>query len=69
DSYPHAFRDDEGLQLFCSPIFGSGTYNDSLPGADREVFNTAGTYYAVITHTGASETNGFVLQQRLVIDR
>ncbi|KAJ7495428.1 hypothetical protein FB451DRAFT_1387458 [Mycena latifolia] len=30
------------------------------PGADRVIFNTAGTYCAVVTHTGASETNGFV---------
>ncbi|KAJ7919659.1 guanyl-specific ribonuclease C2 [Mycena leptocephala] len=68
DSYPHQFRDDEGLQLFCSgsswleyPILSGGkTYTGGSPGADRVVFNTAGTYCAVITHTGASSTNGFV---------
>ncbi|KZV73220.1 Ribonuclease/ribotoxin [Peniophora sp. CONT] len=67
DSYPHTFRDDEGLKLFCSgsswleyPILKSGAYSGGSPGADRVVFNTAGTYCAVITHTGASETNGFV---------
>ncbi|KAJ7615894.1 guanyl-specific ribonuclease C2, partial [Roridomyces roridus] len=68
DSYPHQFRDDEGLKLFCSgsswleyPILAGGkTYTGGSPGADRVVFNTAGTYCAVITHTGAAEEDGFV---------
>ncbi|VDC05548.1 unnamed protein product [Peniophora sp. CBMAI 1063] len=67
DSYPHTFRDDEGLTLYCSgsswlefPILESGTYDGGSPGADRVVFDTDGNYCAVITHTGASETNGFV---------
>ncbi|KAJ7052117.1 guanyl-specific ribonuclease C2 [Mycena amicta] len=67
DSYPHQFFNDEGLRLFCSgsswlewPIIEGGTYSGGSPGADRVVFNTAGTYCAVITHTGASSTNGFV---------
>ncbi|KAJ7765978.1 guanyl-specific ribonuclease C2 [Mycena olivaceomarginata] len=68
DSYPHTFRNDEGLRLFCSgssfleyPILSGGAaYAGGSPGADRVVFNTAGTYCAVITHTGAASTNGFV---------
>ncbi|EIN12042.1 guanyl-specific ribonuclease C2 [Punctularia strigosozonata HHB-11173 SS5] len=67
DEYPHQFFNDEGLDLFCSgsswqefPILESGSYTGGSPGADRVVFNTAGTYCAVITHTGASEENGFV---------
>ncbi|KAJ6537733.1 guanyl-specific ribonuclease C2 [Mycena capillaripes] len=68
DSYPHQFFDDEGLELFCSgsswleyPILSGGrTYTGGSPGADRVIFNTAGTYCAVVTHTGASSTNGFV---------
>ncbi|KAK7038382.1 Ribonuclease/ribotoxin [Favolaschia claudopus] len=69
DSYPHTFRNDEGLSMWCSgstsfmeyPILSGGaTYTGGSPGADRVVFNTAGTYCAVITHTGASSTNGFV---------
>ncbi|KAF7327098.1 Guanyl-specific ribonuclease C2 [Mycena kentingensis (nom. inval.)] len=67
-SYPHAFRNDEGLRLFCSgnawfewPILTGGTtYSGGSPGADRVIFNTAGTYCAVVTHTGAPTTNGFV---------
>ncbi|KAJ7157925.1 guanyl-specific ribonuclease C2 [Mycena crocata] len=67
NSYPHQFFDDEGLELFCSgnslleyPILTSGLHNGGSPGADRVVFNTAGTYCAVVTHTGASSENGFV---------
>ncbi|KAJ7184480.1 guanyl-specific ribonuclease C2 [Mycena filopes] len=68
DSYPHQFFDDEGLELFCSgsswleyPILTGGrAYAGGSPGADRVIFNTAGTYCAVATHTGASEENGFV---------
>ncbi|KAJ7042069.1 guanyl-specific ribonuclease C2 [Mycena alexandri] len=68
DSYPHQFFDDEGLELFCSgstweeyPILPGGqAYAGGSPGADRVVFNTAGTYCAVITHTGASSEDGFV---------
>ncbi|KAJ7760640.1 guanyl-specific ribonuclease C2 [Mycena maculata] len=68
DSYPHQFFDDEKLDLFCSgstwleyPILpGSKAYSGGSPGADRLVFNTGGTYCAVITHTGASSENGFV---------
>ncbi|KAK7038378.1 guanyl-specific ribonuclease C2 [Favolaschia claudopus] len=68
DSYPHQFFDDEGLSLFCSgnswleyPILSGGrTYTGGSPGADRVVFNTGGTYCAVVTHTGASSENGFV---------
>ncbi|KAF7341168.1 Guanyl-specific ribonuclease C2 [Mycena venus] len=68
DSYPHQFFDDEGLDLFCSgstwleyPILPGGkAYAGGSPGADRVVFNTAGTYCAVITHTGASSEDGFV---------
>ncbi|KAJ7649020.1 guanyl-specific ribonuclease C2 [Mycena polygramma] len=68
DSYPHQFFDDEGLDLFCSgstwseyPILAGGkTYTGGSPGADRVIFNTAGTYCAVVTHTGASSEDGFV---------
>ncbi|KAJ6462456.1 guanyl-specific ribonuclease C2 [Mycena sanguinolenta] len=68
DSYPHQFFDDEGLELFCSgstwmeyPILAGGkTYTGGSPGADRVIFNTAGTYCAVVTHTGASSEDGFV---------
>ncbi|KAJ7080205.1 guanyl-specific ribonuclease C2 [Mycena belliarum] len=68
DSYPHQFFDDEGLKLFCSgsswleyPILAGGkAYSGGSPGADRVIFNTAGTYCAVVTHTGASSENGFV---------
>jgi hypothetical protein len=35
-------------------------YTGSSPGADRVVFNGSGTYCAVITHTGASDYDGFV---------
>ncbi|KAJ7697668.1 guanyl-specific ribonuclease C2 [Mycena rosella] len=67
DSYPHQFFDDEGLELFCSgsswleyPILTNAAYNGGSPGADRVIFNTAGTYCAVVTHTGASSEDGFV---------
>ncbi|KAF7317345.1 Guanyl-specific ribonuclease C2 [Mycena chlorophos] len=67
DSYPHQFYDDENLKLYCSgskwyewPILTSGTYSGGSPGADRVIFNTDGTYCAVVTHTGASSYDGFV---------
>ncbi|EIN12043.1 guanyl-specific ribonuclease T1 precursor [Punctularia strigosozonata HHB-11173 SS5] len=67
NDYPHTFRNDEGLKLYCSgssweefPILTSGVYTGGSPGADRVIFDTSGTYCAVATHTGASSTNGFV---------
>ncbi|KAH8832413.1 guanyl-specific ribonuclease C2 [Flagelloscypha sp. PMI_526] len=68
NSYPHTFRNDEGLSMWCSgesaynewPILKSGTYSGGSPGADRVIFSDNGIYCAVVTHTGASSTNGFV---------
>ncbi|KAJ7597681.1 Ribonuclease/ribotoxin, partial [Mycena floridula] len=68
DSYPHAYENYEGLELWCTgktsfmeyPILSSGAYSGGSPGADRVVFSSDdGTYCAVVTHTGASG-NDFV---------
>jgi len=76
DGYPHRFYDDEGLKMYCSgstwyewpilanhQIYSSPPGDYHSPGADRVVFNSAGTYCAVITHTGAGTQNGFVACQ------
>ncbi|PAV18076.1 Ribonuclease ribotoxin [Pyrrhoderma noxium] len=76
DNYPHQYYDyaDEHITLYCSgdgpwyefPIMPDGSiyYSTSnnyvSPGTDRVVFTESGTYCAVVTHTGASSTNGFV---------
>jgi len=73
DDYPHQFRDDEGLPMWCSgspwyewpilanhQIYSSPPGDYHSPGADRVVFTSSGTYCAVITHTGAGTTDGFV---------
>ncbi|KAK0469096.1 guanyl-specific ribonuclease C2 [Desarmillaria tabescens] len=67
NNYPHRYRNYEGLTMRCAgtvfneyPILTSGLYNGGSPGADRVVFDNAGNYCAVMTHTGAPTTNGFV---------
>ncbi|KAL1688999.1 Ribonuclease/ribotoxin [Schizophyllum commune] len=65
NSYPHAFHNYEGLDLYCSgdsdysefPILKSGDYDGDSPGADRVIFADNGDYCAVVTHTGASGNN------------
>jgi hypothetical protein len=69
NSYPHAFNNYEGLELYCSgkskysefPIMASGeVYNGESPDTDRVIFSSDdGTYCATVTHTGASG-NDFV---------
>ncbi|KAJ7615895.1 guanyl-specific ribonuclease C2 [Roridomyces roridus] len=70
DSYPHAYYDEasEDIKLYCSgsswleyPIMAGGkAYTGGDPETDRVVFNTGGTYCAVVTHTGAASYDGFV---------
>jgi len=73
DDYPHQYYDDEGLPMYCSgntwyeypiladhEIYTSPPNDYQSPGADRVVFTSAGTYCAVITHTGAKTYDGFV---------
>ncbi|KAK0194448.1 guanyl-specific ribonuclease C2 [Armillaria mellea] len=67
NNYPHRYNNYEGLTMRCTgnvyyefPIRPSGSYTGGSPGADRVVFDNSGTYCAVMTHTGASTTNGFV---------
>ncbi|KAL9095231.1 MAG: hypothetical protein Q9165_002487 [Trypethelium subeluteriae] len=61
DSYPHQYNDYEGFSFSTSspwyeyPILSSyDVYTGGSPGADRVIFNGAGEYTALITHTGAS---------------
>ncbi|KAK0484725.1 guanyl-specific ribonuclease C2 [Armillaria novae-zelandiae] len=65
--YPHQYRNFEGLNMQCAgppyneyPILPGGLYTSGPPGADRVVFNNAGDYCTVMTHTGAVR-NGFRL--------
>ncbi|KZV93953.1 Ribonuclease/ribotoxin [Exidia glandulosa HHB12029] len=76
DDYPHQYYDypDEHITLWCSgsgpwyefPIMPNGTIYTSTPshyvspGTDRVVFTGSGAYCAVVTHTGASSSDGFV---------
>ncbi|KZV68482.1 guanyl-specific ribonuclease T1 precursor [Peniophora sp. CONT] len=68
NSYPHAYYSyaDEHITLYCSgsswyeyPILKSGLYSGGSPGADRVIFNTGGTYCAVVTHTDAGGDDAF----------
>ncbi|XXH04817.1 hypothetical protein Hte_011239 [Hypoxylon texense] len=66
DDYPHQYNDYEGFDFpdpapwYEFPILSSfDVYSGGSPGADRVVFNNAGSYQAAITHTGASG-NDFV---------
>ncbi|KIK54474.1 hypothetical protein GYMLUDRAFT_231883 [Collybiopsis luxurians FD-317 M1] len=63
NSYPHAYYNYEGLDMWCTgesspynefPILESGLYTGQDPSTDRVVFADDGTYCAVVTHTGAS---------------
>ena len=66
--YPHEYHDYEGFDFPVSgpwyeyPILESGKVFDgsTSPGADRVVFNDDCDLAGVITHTGASEQDGFV---------
>ena len=67
DSYPHEYYDDEGFSFPVSgpyyefPILDSyKVYTGGSPGADRVVFNSDGEFAGLITHTGASDYDGFV---------
>ncbi|EEA19300.1 hypothetical protein TMatcc_009435 [Talaromyces marneffei ATCC 18224] len=65
--YPHQYNDNEGFDFPVSgpwyeyPILSSfNVYTGGQPGADRVIFNGDGEYAALITHTGASNYDGFV---------
>ncbi|PYH83160.1 RNase Ms,minor [Aspergillus uvarum CBS 121591] len=67
DDYPHVYRDDEGFAFGVSgtyyeyPILSSfDVYTGGSPGADRVIFNADDELAGVITHTGASDYDGFV---------
>ncbi|KAK0205383.1 guanyl-specific ribonuclease C2 [Desarmillaria ectypa] len=69
DTYPHLYKNYEGLIMRCAgtvhnefPIHYNGLYTGGSPGADRVVFDNAGNYCAVMTHTGATG-NDFVACQ------
>ncbi|KAK0220981.1 guanyl-specific ribonuclease C2 [Armillaria nabsnona] len=64
--FPHQYRNSEGLTMRCAgppyneyPILPGGLYTGRRPGADRVVFDNAGDYCTVMTHTGAVG-NGFL---------
>ncbi|KAF2657767.1 ribonuclease-domain-containing protein, partial [Lophiostoma macrostomum CBS 122681] len=66
-SYPHVYNDYEGFSFPTSkpwyefPILSSyAPYTGGSPGADRVIFDSKGAFDSVLTHTGASSTNGFV---------
>ncbi|KAH6642340.1 Ribonuclease/ribotoxin [Boeremia exigua] len=62
-TYPHVFNNREGFNFLNNPTYyefpikTSGVYTGGSPGADRVVFNSAGTRSGEITHTGASGNN------------
>lgn len=72
DDYPHVYHNYEDFNFNCGsgsyyefPILTSGSvYSSGSPGADRVIVTDSGSgngvYCGLITHTGASSTNGFV---------
>jgi hypothetical protein len=64
--YPHIYRNDETFRFRVPPPFyefpmmKSSLYTGGDPGTDRVIFDSSCTYGGSITHTGASEMNGFV---------
>ncbi|KAK1985877.1 ribonuclease [Colletotrichum cereale] len=68
--YPHRFNNRENLVLATSgpfqefPIIPSGNYTGRSPGPDRIVMDpnylNGCVYVGTMTHTGASDRNGFV---------
>jgi hypothetical protein len=66
-SYPHVYNDYEGFSFptakpwYEFPILSSyAPYTGGSPGADRVIFDSKGAFDSLLTHTGASSTNGFV---------
>ncbi|EPT04056.1 hypothetical protein FOMPIDRAFT_1028379 [Fomitopsis schrenkii] len=65
--YPHQYHDYEGFDFpACSgtfyeyPLEDGDAYYGGSPGADRVIYDDNGYFCGCITHTGASEDNGFV---------
>ena len=64
--YPHIYRNDETFRFTVPPPFyefpmmKASLYTGGDPGTDRVIFDSSCTYGGSITHTGASEKNGFV---------
>ncbi|RYP66438.1 hypothetical protein DL771_007767 [Monosporascus sp. 5C6A] len=64
NDYPHTFNNREGFDFVVAgpyqefPMLNTfDPYTGGPPGPDRVVFNTAGEYAGVITHTGAGGNN------------
>ncbi|KAJ3554608.1 hypothetical protein NP233_g12385 [Leucocoprinus birnbaumii] len=66
--YPHRFGNREGVKLpYCDskeyveyPLKQGKAYTGGPPGADRVIYSTKNAFCGCITHTGATQRNGFV---------